>query len=88
MAVVPYASLIAEVTHDYQERSSLASYKSVNAVVGYILGAGLVTVLVGLFMGMGLSRAGAWSGTGAVFGAIAMTTLLITTFSIKRNTPN
>ena len=86
MAVVPYASLIAEVTHDYQERSSLALYKSVNAVVGYILGAGLVTVLVGLFMGMGLSRAGAWSGTGAVFGTIAMTTLLIATFSIKETT--
>jgi GPH family glycoside/pentoside/hexuronide:cation symporter len=86
IAVVPYASLIAEVTHDYQERSGLALYKSINAVVGYILGAGLVTVLVGLFMSMGLSRPEAWSGTGAVFGLISMTTLLITTFSIKETT--
>jgi len=86
IAVVPYASLIAEVTHDYAERSSLALYKSINAVIGYVLGAGIVTVLVGLFMGMGLSRTGAWSGTGAVFGLISLITLLITTFSIKETT--
>jgi GPH family glycoside/pentoside/hexuronide:cation symporter len=86
IAIVPYASLVAEVTHDYQERSSLALYKSINSVIGYVLGGGLVTVLVGLFMAMGLSRAGAWSVTGAVFGAIALVTLLITTFSIKETT--
>ena len=33
IAVVPYASLIAEVTHDYQERSSLALYKSIKKKV-------------------------------------------------------
>jgi GPH family glycoside/pentoside/hexuronide:cation symporter len=83
IAVVPYASLIAEVTHDYQERSSLALFKSINSVVGYVVGAGSVPVLVGLFMNNGLSRPGAWSATGAVFGLISLVTLLITTFSIK-----
>lgn len=86
IAIVPYASLTAEVTHDYQERSSLALYKSVNSVIGYVIGGGIVTVLVGLFMSMGLSRAGAWSSTGAVFGFISLVTLLITTFSIKETT--
>lgn len=82
ITVVPYASLIAEVTHDYQERSSLALYKSVNAVIGYVIGAGIVPVLVDGFGGLGLSRAQAWSSTGAVFGAVSLVTLLITTFSI------
>ena len=44
IAVVPYASLLAEVTHDYQERSSLALFKSINSVIGYIIGAGSVLV--------------------------------------------
>jgi glycoside/pentoside/hexuronide:cation symporter, GPH family len=83
IAVVPYASLLAEVTHDYQERSSLALFKSINSVIGYIIGAGSVMVIVGLFKSLGLDVAGAWSAMGAFFGAIAMITLLITTFSIK-----
>lgn len=83
VAVVPYASLIAEVTRDYQERTSLALYKSANAVVGYILGAAGVTLLVGLFKGSGLNLQQAWSATGATFGLVAMITLLVTTLSIK-----
>ncbi len=83
IAVVPYASLIAEVTQDYAERSSLAFYKGINAVLGYMIGAAGVTVLVGLFKSMDLDTTNAWSATGAVFGGVAMITLLITTFSIK-----
>lgn len=86
IAVVPYASLLAEVTHDYQERSSLALFKSINSVIGYIIGAGSVLVLVGLFKSLGLAVPGAWGATGAVFGSIAMITLLITTVSIKETT--
>lgn len=85
LAIVPYASLIAEVTHDYQERSSLALYKSLNSVVGYIVGAGSVLVFVGIFKSMGLGLSGSWSATGAVFGIIAMITLLVSTFSIKES---
>jgi GPH family glycoside/pentoside/hexuronide:cation symporter len=83
MAVVPYSSMIAEVTRDYQERSSLALFKGASAVLGYILGAGVLTVIVGIFKGAGLNLQQAWSATGAVFGAFAMTMLLITTLTIK-----
>jgi GPH family glycoside/pentoside/hexuronide:cation symporter len=86
IAAIPYASLIAEVTHDYQERSSLALYKSANAVLGYIVGAGSVMALVGFFKSLGLDTQQAWSATGAAFGAVSMLTLLVTTFSIKENT--
>ena len=83
LAVVPYASMIAEVTRDYQERSSLALFKSIASVFGYLLGAGALMALVGLFKGMGLTPQQAWSATGAVFGSFAMITLLITTLTIK-----
>jgi GPH family glycoside/pentoside/hexuronide:cation symporter len=83
LAVVPYASMIAEVTRDYRERSSLALFKSIFSVLGYILGAGVLMTLVGMFKGMGLDRQQAWSATGAVFGAFAMITLLITSLTVK-----
>jgi len=53
------------------------------SVFGYILGAASTTILAGVFQGMGLDLQQAWSATGAVFGAIAVITTLITTFSIK-----
>jgi len=83
MAGVPYAALIAEVTHDYQERSSLGLYKGGNAVIGYILGAAGITLLVGVFRGTGLDLRQAWSVTGAVFGFLMLVTLLVTTLTIK-----
>ena len=83
MAIVPYASLIAEVTRDYQERSSLAVYKGGMAVVGYILGAGTITLMAGLFTSLGLNLQQAWSATGALLGFFGMLTLLITTLTIK-----
>ncbi len=83
IAVVPYASMIAEVSHDYRQRTSLAFYKSVNAVIGYVLGAGAVMVLVGLYKGFGLDVQQAWSATGGTFGLLAMIALLITTLTVK-----
>ncbi len=83
MAVVPYASLIAEVTHSYQERSSLGLYKGISAVFGYILGAGTVTLLAGMFRGAGLNLQQAWGTTAAIFGVFAVVTLLITALTVK-----
>lgn len=83
MAIVPYASLIAEVSHDYKERTSLALFKSANSVVGYIIGAAGVTVIVGLFRNLGFSLNQAWGAMGAIYGSIAMIMILITTLTIK-----
>jgi len=83
MAAVPYASLIAEVTHDYQERSSLGFYKGLSAVLGYILGAGTVTLLAGMFRGFGMNLQQAWGTTAAFFGAFAAVTLVITALTVK-----
>jgi GPH family glycoside/pentoside/hexuronide:cation symporter len=83
MSTVPYYSLTPELTRDYNERASLTSIRMVFSVLGYILGAALTTVLAGIFQGAGLNLQQAWSATGAVFGVVAMTTTLITTFSVK-----
>jgi GPH family glycoside/pentoside/hexuronide:cation symporter len=83
LTTTPYYALTPELTRDYNERASLTSIRMVYSVVGYILGAAATTMLAGAFQGSGLNMQQAWSATGAVFGAIAVTTTLITTFSIK-----
>ena len=83
MTTTPYYALTPELTRDYNERASLTSIRMVFSVFGYILGAASTTLLAGVFKGSGLNLQQAWSATGAVFGAIAMTTTLVTTFSIR-----
>ncbi len=85
MTSTPYYALTPELTRDYSDRASLTSIRMVYNVVGYILGAALTTILAGVFRGAGLDLQQAWSATGAVFGAIAVITILITTLSIKES---
>ncbi len=83
LTTTPYYALTPELTRDYNERASLTSIRMVYSVFGYILGAALTTILAGIFQGAGLNMQQAWSATGAVFGAVAIITTLVTTFSIK-----
>jgi GPH family glycoside/pentoside/hexuronide:cation symporter len=83
ITTTPYYALTPELTRDYNERASLTSIRMVYSVFGYILGAALTTILAGIFQGAGLNLQQAWSATGAVFGAVAILTTLVTTFSIK-----
>jgi len=83
MTCTPYYALTPELTRDYSERAGLTSIRMVYSVVGYILGAALTTILAGTFRSSGLDLQQAWSATGAVFGAIAIITILVTTLSIK-----
>ncbi len=80
---VPYYALSAELTYDYDERTSLISVRMIFTVLGYILGAAATTAVAGLFMSLGWSKTAAYSGMGAVFGSVAIITLLITTFGVK-----
>jgi GPH family glycoside/pentoside/hexuronide:cation symporter len=84
---VPYYALSAELTNDYDERTSLISIRMIFTVLGYILGAAATTVVAGLFMNLGWSKTAAYSGMGAVFGFVAIVTMLITIFGVKE-TPN
>jgi GPH family glycoside/pentoside/hexuronide:cation symporter len=80
---VPYYALSAELTYDYDERTSLISIRMIFTVLGYILGAALTTAVAGFFISLGWTKNAAYSGMGAVFGVVAIITLLITTLGIK-----
>jgi glycoside/pentoside/hexuronide:cation symporter, GPH family len=76
---VPYYALTPEMTHDYDERTSLTAVRMVFSVVGYILGAAGTTAIAGTFQSaLGWSRAGGYSGMGLVFGLITAATVLAT----------
>jgi len=80
---VPYYALSAELTYDYDERTSLISVRMIFTVLGYILGAAATTAVAGIFLGMGWSKNAAYSGMGAVFGIVAVLTLLATIFGVR-----
>ncbi len=79
MTNVPYYSLSSELTEDYDERSSLTSWRMLLAVPAYLVGAALTPMLVGLFetkrMGFGM--------VGIIFGILAAAALLISASGIK-----
>lgn len=76
---VPYYALTAELTDDYDERSSLTAFRMVLGVPGYIIGAALTPVIVGLFM---TKRAG-YGWIGIIYGVLAAAALLISAAGIK-----
>jgi len=76
---IPYGALTPELTTDYNERTVLNAYRMSSAVVGTLLGAGLVLPLVG----MAASIKSGWTLSGTVMGAVMMVTALITVFSVR-----
>lgn len=77
----PYSALMAVMTPDASERSSIASYRFVGALVGQFIIQALPLPLVAKF-GQGNSARG-WAITMAVFGAIIVILNLITFASTR-----
>jgi GPH family glycoside/pentoside/hexuronide:cation symporter len=77
-----YSTMTAALTTDYNERTSLATVRMSFNVVGYIMGAGITTLLASVFeSSFGWTSQQSWSAVGLLFGALAAGTLLITGFS-------
>jgi glycoside/pentoside/hexuronide:cation symporter, GPH family len=76
---IPYGALTPELTTDYNERTVLNAFRMSSAVVGTLLGAGLVLPIVGMAATI---RAG-WTLSGTVMGAVMMITALITVFAVR-----
>jgi len=76
---VPYASLTPELTKDYNERTSLNGYRFGFAVIGTILGAGVVLPLIG----MAPTKGQGFLLVGIIFGVLMAVTSLITGLSVK-----
>ncbi len=76
---VPYYSLSAELTRDYDERSSLTAYRMIMAVPAYILGAALTPVLAGAFS----SKQTGYHIVGIAYGLLGAAVLWIAVFGIR-----
>jgi GPH family glycoside/pentoside/hexuronide:cation symporter len=76
---VPYYSLTSELTDDYDERSSLTTYRMVMAVPAYLLGAAVTPAIVGLFA---LQRTG-YGFIGILYGVIAAAALLVSAAGMR-----
>ena len=76
---VPYYSLTSELTDDYDERSSLTTYRMAMAVPAYLVGVALTPAIVGLFA---LQRTG-YAFIGIVYGVIAALALLISAAGLR-----
>lgn len=79
-----YSAMTAELSEDYDERTSISTYRMVFNVVGYIFGAALTQLLAGIFQdSFGLTLREAWSLVGLSFGILAAITILIPGLTVK-----
>ncbi|MDD4000406.1 MAG: MFS transporter [Bacilli bacterium] len=77
-----YASMTAEMTTDYDERTSIVTFRMIFNVLGYITGAAITTILAGVFHNnYGLDLQKSWSIVGLIFGVLAAIAILLVGFS-------
>jgi glycoside/pentoside/hexuronide:cation symporter, GPH family len=75
---VPYGALAAEMTQDYDERTSLNVWRTGAAQIAALMGATLPLVLAGAFESVGGSAAFGWSAAAAVLGVMSIFGILLT----------
>jgi len=81
---VAYTALTPELTHDYDERTSVTTIREIFTVVGYILGAALTTVVADIYQNnFGFSPQASYSAMGLTFGIYAAIVVLITAVGVK-----
>ncbi|NOY07931.1 MAG: MFS transporter [Spirochaetes bacterium] len=76
---IPYGALTPELTADFNERTVLNGFRMSFAVVGTLIGAGIVIPLIGMFK----NRSSGWTVVGGIMGAVMAVTALITFFAVK-----
>ena len=76
---VPYYALTAELTEDYDERSSLTAYRMVLGVPAYLVGAALTPAIAGLFA----TKPEGYQAVGLLYAAIAAAALWIAAAGIR-----
>ncbi len=80
---IPYGALLPELTTDFGERTTLSGYRMSFAVVGTLVGAGVVLPIVNAFADRNIG----WTATGAAMGAV-MTATAMVTFATVREDPS
>ena len=73
-----YSSMTAEITSDYNERTSLSTYRMVFSIVGYLMGAGLTSTLASVVASsFNVSLHMGWSIVSFIFGLLAGLSMLV-----------
>ncbi|MBR3841618.1 MAG: MFS transporter [Erysipelotrichales bacterium] len=84
LVATAYSAMTAEITEDYDERTSVSTYRMIFSIIGYLLGAGVTSVLASIISEtFGMSVKEAWSAVGLIYGAIAGITIMIPGLFLK-----
>lgn len=77
---VSYYAMTPELTRDYDERTSLTTFRMIGGSIGYLMGAGFPPFIASLFM---TEKIG-WGMMGLMFGAFTVLMLFITALNVKQ----
>ena len=84
LTATAYSAMTAEITEDYNERTSLSTYRMVFSVIGYIAGAGVSGVLADVYSNaFGITVAQGWSLVALTFGVLGGISMLIPGLFLK-----
>ncbi len=84
MINMSYYAITGEMTTDYDERTSITAARMVYSILGYILGAAVTTIIVGVYGStFNISVQGAWSGMGLTFGLLTTIVVLTTALTVR-----
>jgi GPH family glycoside/pentoside/hexuronide:cation symporter len=80
---IPYYAVVADITEDYNERTSIRGISSFINTFAIAGGAIAPAVLPGLFVGMSLSLAAGWMLTAVIVGVISLAVGVLATLSLR-----
>lgn len=79
-----YSAMTAEITDNYDERTSLTTYRMVFSIIGYLCGAGLTSMLAGIISNsMNLTPHQGWSVVSLIYGVLGGISILIPGLFLK-----
>ena len=79
-----YSAMTAEITDDYNERTSLTTYRMVFSIIGYLCGAGLTSMLAGIIKdSFGVTEHQGWSIVSLIYGVLGGIAILIPGLFLK-----
>ena len=84
LTATAYSAMTAEITGDYDERTSLTTYRMVFSIIGYLCGAGVTSMLAGIIKdSFGLTEHQGWSIVSLIYGILGAISLLIPGLFLK-----
>ncbi|MCR4926169.1 MAG: MFS transporter [Clostridiales bacterium] len=80
---IPYYAVVAEITQDYDERTSIRGTSSLINTLAILSGNAVPAILPGVFAGMGISISMGWTTTAICMAVFAILFALLASFSLR-----